>query len=311
MGLGFVSKCPESFGRKAAERIRYSAENGIMDPSVLKDGWELYDCDDDIEVCGISRRLRFIAYRIPAKKEGNLEYLKVQGEREVRRIFKRFSKEMFSCEADARKQFSLTMNKLKGSAYDVKAEFIPIESKVKRKGRGRPRKDDVAETITEWKVDVSYEFDPELAERMAGDEDIRVIITNLPRVSDRTVGIRTGADADTVLRLYLDEYKVESNYALMKSGMGIDQVYLQTPSRESAMIFVIGIATLLSDIITKVLKDNGVGKTSKTVNEELVSLILKEGAEGIVALGKDDSIDQLETYVNLLKLDPESLLGIF
>ena len=311
MGLGFVSKCPESFGRKAAERIRYSAENGIMDPSVAKDGWELYDCDDDIEVCGVNRRLRFIAYRIHAKKDGNLEYLRNQGEREVKRIFKRFSKEMFSCESDARKQFSLAMGKLRGSAYDVSAKFIPIESKAKRKGRGRPKKDDVAETITEWKVSVSYEFDAELAERMAGDEDIRVIITNLPRVSERTAGIRTGADADTVLRLYLDEYKVESNYAIMKSGMGIDQVFLQTPSRESAMIFVIGIATLLSDIITKVLKDNGVGKTSKTINEELVSLILKEGAEGIVALGKDDSIDQLETYVNLLKLDPESLLGIF
>lgn len=311
MGLGFVSKCPESFGKKAAERIRYSAENGIMDPSMMKDGWELYDCDDDIEVCGMSRRLRFIAYRIPAKKEGNLEYLKNQGEREVRRTFKRFTKEMFSCEADARKQFSLSLNRLKGSAYDISAEFIPIESKVKRKGRGRPRKGEIPKTITEWKVDVSYEFDPELAERMAGDEDIRVIITNLPRVSDRTVGIRTGADADTVLRLYLDEYKVESNYAIMKSGMGIDRVFLQTPSRESAMIFVIGIATLLSDIITKILKDNGVGKTSKTVNEELVSLILKEGPEGIVALGKDDSIDQLETYVRLLNLDPESLLGIF
>ena len=122
---------------------------------------------------------------------------------------------------------------------------------------------------------------------------------------------RTGADADTVLWLYLDEYKVESNYAIMKSGMGIDQVFLQTPSRESAMIFVIGIATLLSDIITKILKDNGVGKTSKTVNEELVSLILKEGPEGIVALGKDDSIDKLETYVRLLNLDPESLPGTF
>ena len=45
---------------------------------------------------------------------------------------------------------------------------------------------------------------------------------------------------------------------------------------ESATIFVIAIATPLSDIITKVLKDNGIGKTSKTVNEELVSLILKE-----------------------------------
>ncbi|MBQ7701510.1 MAG: IS1634 family transposase [Candidatus Methanomethylophilaceae archaeon] len=311
MRLGFVSKCPESFGKKAAERIRYSAENGIMDPSITKDGWELYDCDDDIEICGVNRRLRFIAYRIPAKKDSNLEYLKVQGEREVRRVFKRFSKEMFSCESDARKQFSLTLGKLKGSAYDVSADFIPVESRVKRKGRGRSKKDDVPEIITEWKVDVSYKFDSELAERMAGDEDIRVIITNLPRMSDRTVGIRTGADADAVLRLYLDEYKVESNYALMKSGMGIDQVYLQTPSRESSMIFVIGIATLLSDVITKVLKDNGIGKTSKTVNEELVSLILKEGTEDIVALGKDDSIDQLETYVKLLKLDPESLLGVF
>lgn len=136
MGLGFISRYRENFGKKIAEKICNSAGNGIMDPSPAKDGWELYDCDDDLEVCGRNRRLRFIAYRIPAKKEGNLEYLRVQGERDIRKMFKRFDKERFSCEYDARRQFSSTLSKLKGSAYDVSAEFIPIEMREKRGSRG-------------------------------------------------------------------------------------------------------------------------------------------------------------------------------
>lgn len=35
----------------------------------------------------------------------------------------------------------------------------------------------------------------------------------------------------------------------MKSGFGVDRVFLDTPSRENAMIFVGGIATLICNII--------------------------------------------------------------
>ena len=307
MDMGFVTKCPADFGNNVFERIRYSVEHSTMDPSYIRDGWEVYDTDDIVD----GYQLRFVAYRIPMKKAGNLEYLRVQGERQVKRIFSRFGKETFSCEKDAMEQFALTLKKLKGSAYDVSATFISFEERERRVGRGRPKKDYVPNIVTKWKVDVSYVFNEEVAERMAGDEDIRVLVTNLPRKNTDTVDLRTGADADQVLRLYLDEYKVESNFRLMKSGMGVDSVYLQTPSRESAMMFVIGVATLLSDIMTRVLKDAGIGKTMRTVCKEFMTVIVKKDGDGISVMGSDDSIDRLERYVELFGLNPDDLLGVF
>ena len=61
------------------------------------------------------------------------------------------------------------------------------------------------------------------------------------------------ATAGTVLRLYLDRYKVEHTCRLMKSGMGVDSVYVRTPERAGALLLAITIATLVSGIIDALL----------------------------------------------------------
>ena len=58
----------------------------------------------------------------------------------------------------------------------------------------------------------------------------------------------------------------------MKDGMGIDRVYLHRPSRENAMMFVISLATMISDVVTHVLKENGIGLTMQNISGRLYTL---------------------------------------
>ena len=72
-----------------------------------------------------------------------------------------------------------------------------------------------------------------------------VLVTNLSR-PDSNAGKQSATNKE-VLAYYNQEYKVEQSIRLMKSDMG-NSIFLQTPSRENAMMFVISIALLVSNI---------------------------------------------------------------
>lgn len=70
--------------------------------------------------------------------------------------------------------------------------------------------------------------------------------------------------------MYLNQYKVEHTYRLMKSGMGVDTAYVQMPSRANALLFVIGIVILASGIMDAMLrKNNGAYRTVKRVRNDI------------------------------------------
>ena len=98
-----------------------------------------------------------------------------------------------------------------------------------------------------------FEFDEARAAILASERDTGVIVTNIPFATEDRDIVRHGATAATILRLYLDRYKVEYTYRLMKSGMGVDSVYVRTPERAGALLFAITIATLVSGIIDALL----------------------------------------------------------
>ena len=103
--------------------------------------------------------------------------------------------------------------------------------------------------------------------------------------------VRRGATADTVLLSYLDQYQVEHAFRLMKDGMGIDRVYIHRPSRENAMRFVISLATMVSDIVTHVLKENGMDLTMQGVSGKIYSMDL-------VCEGDEEYLDGLRSTRN-------------
>ena len=105
------------------------------------------------------------------------------------------------------------------------------------------------------------------------------------------------ATAGTVLRLYLDRYKVEHACRLMKSGMGVDSVYVRTPKRADALLFVVAIATLASDIIDALLRRSGtcpfptVKKAAEAIQH--VSFVFHRSSD-----------DRVFAYIDGIGLDP-------
>jgi len=311
MGMGFISKVPAIFSNKIRDRIVSSALSGTMDTSSV-DGHRTYETESET-VCG---KLRFIAYRSPKGTRKAMDYLERQGKRDAEKRFKVFAKKEFACEADAIAMFDDVLRTHKDSAYTVTGTSVKVEEPVRRPIRGRPPKgSEVPGVIVKWKIDVSMFFDRKLAEQLANIRDISVIVTNLPFAAVDAANIRNGATADTILRLYLDQYKAEHTYRLMKSGMGVDSVYVHTPTRANALLFVIAIATLVSSVMDAMLKRNGKGrqKTVRQICIEIQSTVLEyvRGRDAMRILGPAGSADRVRSYMCGIGIDPSQLLEIF
>ncbi|MFA6804296.1 MAG: IS1634 family transposase [Candidatus Methanomethylophilaceae archaeon] len=308
MGMGFISKAPSSFSDKIRDDIVYSAVNGRMDVSGL-DGYSVYDTEADT-VCG---KLRFIAYRSPKGTAKEMDYLERQGKKDAERLFKPFVKKRFACEKDAMMTFDETLSKHKGSAYVIGGTPVAIEEIVRRETRGRPPKGSEAPgSKVSWKIDISMRFDRELAENIAKAYDVSVIVTNLPFATEDAENVRHGATTDTVLKLYLDQYKVEHTYRLMKSGMGVDSVYVHTPSRANALLFVISIATLISSIMDALMRRNGHPRTVRKICSDLqnAAVIYDRCNDRLTVGGPNGSMDDLFFCLGVFDTAPSLLLGV-
>jgi len=307
MDARFISKLPDPFSDRVRDGIVYSALNSDLDPSSIE-GYSVYDTVADTE-CG---KLRFIAYRSPKGTRQAMDYLRRQGGKEAYRRFACFSKRLFPCEEDAMRTFNEVLGTHRDNAYIVKGTPRKVGSIERRTSRGRPSADSPPpRTVTEWAVDVEMEFSEALAADLTKKRDISVIITDLPFANEDAKDPRDGATTDTVLRLYLDQYKVEHTYRLMKSGMGVDTVYVQTPSRANALLFVIGIATLVSSIMDAMLRRKG--GTYRTVKRACVdiqdvTLEYRRDEDAISFSGCEGSAEKVFGYLDGIGLDPSLLL---
>jgi len=311
MGMGFISRLPSSFSDKLRDSIVDSAMNGVMDRSSIA-GYETYETESET-TCG---KLRLIAYRSPKDARKAMDYLERQGKRDAERLFKGFAKREYACEADAVKAFDDAVAKHRGSAYVVTGTPVRIEETVRRDTRGRPPKGSEAPaTNVIWKIDVSMHFDRKRADELADEHGISVIVTNLPFATADHVNMRHGATTDTVLGLYLDQFKAEHTYRLMKSGMGVDSVYVHTPTRANALLFVVAIATLVSSVMDAMLRRNGKGrrKTVRQICIEIQSAILeyRRDEDTLSVLGPAGAEDGVFSYLDKIDLDSSLLLDIF
>lgn len=311
MGMGFVSKLPSSFSRKVRDDIIFSATAGDMDVSSIA-GYKIYETGSETS-CG---KLRMIAFRSPKGIEKAMDYLEKQGKRDAEKLFRVFSGKEFACETDAKAAFDDAVKKHKGSAYIVTGTSVKTEEPLRREARGRPPKgSETPGTKVSWKIEVSMRFDEERAKDLADERAISVIVTNLPFASEDADNVRHGATTDTVLRLYLDQFKAEHTYRLMKSGMGVDSVYVHTPSRANALLFVISVATLVSGIMDAMIRRSGEGrqKTVRQVCIEIQSTILEyvRGEDAMRILGPKGSADAVLSYLDKIDMDPSHLLEIF
>ena len=153
-GFGFVAKCLDSFGRKVRSSIVESVRTGTIDPSLVRDGWELYDTDAEVD----GRTLRFVAFRTTDDISAGIGYLREQGLKEAKARFNRFESRTYNCDVDARRALDEALYSHVDSAYDVIRSIDEVEVSMGYGRRGRPRKDAKPMTKTECKANVRLAF---------------------------------------------------------------------------------------------------------------------------------------------------------
>ena len=83
------------------------------------------------------------------------------------------------------------------------------------------------------------------------------IVTNILVATEDCNIIKHGTTTGTVLRIYLDQYKVEHTNRLMKSGMDVDSAYVRTLRRTDILLFVVVIVTMVFSIIDALFQRSG------------------------------------------------------
>ena len=303
--LGFVTKCPFGFAQKIRDEVLEESQGKLL--QCKREGARIFETLRIVNGHG----LRFVVYALG--DSGDAEFCRKDGEKRLKAAFSKITGTEYNCEPDARQALEGAMEICDSVAYDVTAQVVPYEVKVRRPTRGRPRKgSEDPGTETKYRIEVSWEFDTDTAERMGRDHGTQVLVTNLPRSDEKRDNPRDGADAETILELYLDEYKVEHTYRLMKSGLGVDEVYLHTPERENAMQFVISIATILSNVIDAVLaRMPGVRVTADRLCWKMISVSTDYNREDdcMMIRGYEGASKEFFRYLEQLDVFPGLLLG--
>ena len=138
MGMGFISKCPQSFSSKVRDDIVHSVRSSFLEESTLEEGYGVYYTDTET-VCGT---LRFIGYRTPKDRSIGIRYLREQGDRLLSKAFTKPLRTKYHCRDDA-------------MGYRVLVEAVEMEEVLRREGPGRPRKDSPPSKVERfWKLKV-------------------------------------------------------------------------------------------------------------------------------------------------------------
>ena len=236
LDLGFVTKCPLKFADKIHDDIVRSVILGWMDESAKHEGRYIYDTHSEVELDGRVVDLRFVAYRLPNAYSDAVKFYRTKAFSAMESRLVSLKRELFHCEKDAREAFDIVMGTDKEGIFRSDVDVFIDE---------RKRKEDPEGPC--WRAYFrNLRIDDESLDRAASEYSINVLITNLPSADVSADNLRFGATADDIVDIYLGEFSIEHVFRLGKSGLGVDHMFLHTPSRQDAVVFLTSIASMIS-----------------------------------------------------------------
>lgn len=258
--LGFVTKAPVNFSSCMKKRLSLEVFNEGWIVSDLKDGHAFYDVDVDVDVDGEvqedgtrapKRRIRAVAFRSSKMLSDRRASIERAHLKTAEKVAKRLGKMSFDSESEALLNIGLCQEELCDNAHSLKWKIVSEDVRVKRSQRGRPKKGEEPEFVRQYTVDCEPVIDKVKLDVLADLDSLEVLVTNLPRIpsGERRENVRHGASSESVLELYLDQYKQEHTFKLLKGKVGLNDVFFKNPERENAMMFVLGLAALVRNII--------------------------------------------------------------
>jgi transposase len=318
--IPFVSKCPDNY----AEKVRSFIVKEAMDKGFTpigrigrrNDAPEYGICDLDAVANG--EKLRFIAYR-ESDIEHSLDYYRRKVGKDVNERLTKIAKKTFACEKDAVLETERHAKWLSERPYDV--TFTPVCEmvKTKRKGRGRPRLgEEPPKDIEQWHLSYTAAFNGTRAKKMAEERDIRVIVTSLPRSDVTCEDVVDGTSGADVMRIYLQQWKIENIFGEMKSKLGADNVFFESPKREAVMLFSIATAVLVRRMMQLLVRreyGKGFGIPRDVTAYRMFCMIrntsvrLDRDAGRVYLDGPAAEKRQLKAFLSILGIDPSDLIG--
>ena len=314
--IRFVSKCPENFGLNLKERALNAAEAASCSRSAEYPDLEVFDCvfsmvdrkndsfsDIRTVVCFSDASTRKELHKARAKRkkveETILGYVDGRSWKSIEEL------------EGALSQFDLPAN----CSLDYTTGTYEVPGKADH--RGRRRKGEIVPPVTLHFVERLWVYmDEEAAFVDARRASASVLVTDIPSTESDRRCYREGMTADGIIRLYREEYRVEHCIRFTKSGVGVDQVFLQTPSRERAMMFVVTELTVLTSTAdavfrSKGMKLNGVQMTVNNLMQELQGTTVRLDRSEMrmfVETPQGKEIDLFE-ITDALQINPRLLLG--
>ena len=289
---------------------------GTMDESPRYAGRFLYDTEGDVVLDdGAPKRLRFVAFQLPGGKEEAELFLREQGLKSFSSRMKSIGK--FYCEKDAEEAFRKAVGSIYGGVFTADPK-IYLDRRLRRIDPDGPC----------WRAKGE---DPHILEdameKAAEAYSIRVIATNIPYRRNDTGDIRNGATADEIVDSYQGQYRVERCFAMMKSGMGVGRLYVHSPARQDAIVFLSSVATMVHGTIDTALahtdrkgdpnvnpyEDGAKGAvlTMKHISDFMSNVYVKrdDATGSIVISGYPGAAAEVQDILDRLQLDPNLLLG--
>ncbi len=297
----FVTKVPASFNGKLRDSVIRSLESGSMDESTRRPGRKVYETADKVG----GKPVRVIAYVLPGSEKDSERFIREGGLKKAEKKLRSLKRQRFFCEDDAMDAFRQALKGMEADCYTADPVVYEDPAAEKRYDDGkmfRVRSDNI-------RVDESKLMDAVRA------HSVQVLITNLPFSTEHSEDARTRASADDVIDLYLEEYKTEAGFKMMKSGMNIGNVYIHTPSRITAVAFVVSLATMVCKTLDHVLEETRPAgeqrRTVKTLADIHMNTIVKydRAHDRLSVMGKPGATSDIFGLVERLQIDPQHLLG--
>lgn len=247
---------PENEDEESDAIGRVERSSNLLQPTDLVDGtWHgmsvnvTHKFDDEQTLP--ARALVIESSILKAQKETTAKRA-IQKEAEaLERLSKSLSKKtrIYDCLGDA--ESALNALKIGRTFHDVQAEVESFTETPKRSGRGRPKKEEAAATVTRYRLKLSYALSQEKTTQWIRRESTFILITQSELMGEET----PLTDAD-MLEGYKGQQKtVERRFQIMKGPLNVAPIFLKSPERINALIFIYQIATTIHAMMETVLRN--------------------------------------------------------
>ncbi|WP_257987968.1 IS1634 family transposase [Bacillus sp. V33-4] len=167
----------------------------------------------------------------------------------LKKEFKKLEATAYHCEKDGRKAISTFKAKHSSPYLTYEVELRPEETTEKRPKRGRPKKDETANTVTVFRPCLAFlEEDAEAVRKEKQRLGTFILITDLVSADKRP-------DIE-ILRNYKGQEAAETRFRILKSPQMVDAFFLKKPSRIEALGIVFVMALLVYGILENRVREN-------------------------------------------------------